>query len=347
MKKFLVHFFLITVVSNYANANYSDSLNRYYQITHKAVVSICNGKYDQAIAYYDSAFYYVNTPFFIDINNAIFAQVSSDHADTSKVISFLKRIQMKGICIHDYYRNRERFKPYLELISEEECSQVIDTINKLAIDSAIVNDQRPRNYSLQKYGDVYHPSVMDEIKRVDSIDYLVIEQIFRSAEAQNISLESLIGMDAIYSTNVILLHYSAYRNYDKILLERLAQKGILDARYTAQMIDDNIWGDDLNRDFGTHLIVHNGTIAFVLIPSTDKILELNKNRARLFLPDVIEEGKIRAFAAYNYRYGFNYGVNATIGLDDSQLEQYKIKLGENFKIIKYNGRTDFNFGREL
>src|SRR5690606_22991836 len=205
---------------------------------HYAAIHICKGEIEEAVLLYDSALLLIRNPFFVDINNAIYAQIKSQKPNIKKIQNYLIKIQKKGICVHEEYENTEEFQPYLSMIIEDDCSQIINEQAKNVINKAIDEDQKVRNI----HPNVYHSSVMPHIKTTDSINYFIADSIIRLAETSSISLQNYIGYRGTNNLLVLLLHSEPWGNYNKVLLDRLVKKGLLEARRLAALYDDYCGG---------------------------------------------------------------------------------------------------------
>lgn len=334
------------------NINTVDSYNK---TVHEANIQLCLHHYDRAKKCFDSAFL-IAQPFFTDLNNALVVETLQDQPDTARIIHYLEQIQRKGICVHDKYRKRTTVIPFLRLIEEKDCNTIRDEQVKAIVDTAIARDQAIRNYALEKYKDVYPKAMLPEINRVDSINFFQIDSMLRTLAMGNILIEDVMGTETFYSCMTVLLHNVAWGRDDTGLLISLAQKGLAESAYIALNLDDYCGITRFSDQqpecpgfgyYGTCACTITLRNAYILIPEKNKYEAITRNRRKLFLPDVIEEAKIRAFIAFNLKQGFDYGGINWVWVPEKEEKEFEDELrSRNKNIIKYENGKDFDFNRE-
>ncbi|WP_214226678.1 hypothetical protein [Pedobacter sp. B4-66] len=345
----------ISILTSCTQASAKNSLQQYYDAVHHANVLICKGDFEGANKVFNAGLKLTKYPFYTDINNAIFAQVNSKSPDTSKIVSYLKMLQHKGICVHEEYEKRDKFRPFLGLVKEAECHKVVNTAARKSVQDAIELDQKPRKDTRG----TEHPAVQSEMRHVDSFNYGLVRKILIEAENKNIPIENLIGNDASTSLFTLIQHNASWGRLDRFQIERLIIKGVLEASSTASNLDyfykiGYIKKDkDVCDQYGLYgnsillLVYISGPYkpAFISKLSKECYASISKNRKKMYLPDVLEEAKVRAFAFYNFRFGFLYDTNM-IAMSREDADAMEKELSSKTKIIKYAGKEDFDFNRE-
>lgn len=340
-------------------AGESDSLRKYYELTHKAHIELCKGNFSASRVLFDSAFLYTQVPFMPDMNNALYVEVNMSKPDKERIAYYLKGIQQKGFCVHDFYKRREKFLPYLSLVKETGCKQVKDKYLKAVITRAIDADQKIRHDAYKKHQDLYHPSFLPQMKEIDKRNYHIVDSIFRVAQKENVPVENLLGVESYHEAFVILLHNNRWGNNSMPLLYQMARSGLIDARYVALQLDDfcvllasskaerSVCGGFYRR-YGTFALKLTMDRAFIMIPPHETYEEIRKSRKELYLQDLIEESKIKAFASLNSISGIycpgGLDIDASMGVEQNAAFE-KMLLQYNPNIIKYNGKGDFDFDR--
>lgn len=350
---------LYTIMSFSIYASKSDSLGKYYELVHRAHIEICKDDLNKARILFDSAFLYMKVPFMPDINNALYVEVNMSNPDKNRIVHYLKVIQQKGLCVHEMYKKREMFIPYLSLVSETDCKKVIDMDTKEAIVEAMNDDQKIRHDSYEKYKDLYHPAVLPQMEEVDKKNFRLVDSVFRLAQKKNLKVEDLLGIESYNEAFVILLHNIRWGNSNNSLLYQMAKSGLIDARYIALQIDDFCAlrtsfvsdGSDCGgfyRMYGTFALKLTMDKAFIMIPPDDIYGKIMKKRKELYLQDLIEESKIKSFASLNAKSGIycpgGFDMDSSMG-EEQNASFEKILKRYNPNIIKYNGKEDFDFDR--
>lgn len=352
-------FISICLVFTTAQAQQGYSIEKYHQSVHQAAVSVCLNDLKGAAELYDLAFSQVRSPFFADVNNALYVQVNSAKPDTARIIKYLNLLQHKGICVHKEYKAKEKFVPYLDLAIENNCRKVLDSVDKKLMSTVRTDDERLRNESIKKYGEAYHASLLPKIKRVDSINYGIVQKILLKAEKLDVPLEDLVGFYAYNTVFTILLHNVEWGRINKPLMERLAKKGIVDSRNVASDFDDyldrrliNAQKVGLSNDacsgfgfYGTKILTLTMKGALIKIPTARCYTVLNSRRKQLYLQDAVQDAKIKTFAMYNYVNGFEFTGMIMLAADQETFNAIEKNLRKKYKIIKYASRDDFDFNR--
>lgn len=359
MKYFLVILFsLVLMKSNTLYAADSISLRKYYELTHSAAIQICKGKIGQAALLYDSALMLIPYPFFVDLNNAVYAQINLPKPNVKLIHNYLKSIQKMGICVHEEYEKIEKYQPYLSMIREDDCKQIINVQAENVINKALYEDQRVRKL----HPNVYHSSVMPLIKTTDSVNYLIADSILRLAEKANLPIENYIGNKCTHSLFVLLLHSEPWGNYNKDILDRLAEKGLLEARRVAALYDDYCNGHydngKIDSDwrekydcirygsmYGSNILVQTQSKAFIFKSVNGNYDAYNKKRSKLYLMDVLEDAKIKVFSYYNQGLPFKYPFIKILAVPEEGLEAFEASLSK-YDYIKYDSKEDYDFDRK-
>jgi hypothetical protein len=356
MKKKLA---LITVILGlYAvnsTASEKSALRKYYETVHHANVLISTGNFDNANRVFDEGLKLIKYPYFIDINNAIYAQVNSTSPDTSKIISYLKMLQLKGFCVHERFQGKEKFVPYLRYVDEDHCHRAIDSNARKIVLRAIKLDQDSR----KDPRGIEHDAVQAVMRRVDSINFRTIQYILQLAEGKNIPVESLVGFDCSKYMFAMIQHNASWGRFDRTQLESLVIKGILDARSTALDFDYFYRIGYIKKQkniceqygwYGNSILtlIFNppNSPAFINLLTKECYIEVSQNRERLYLPDVVEEAKIRVYAFYNSKQGFLYDINMLSMSSIDDIDEMEQELRSQSRLIKYSGSGDFDFNRK-
>lgn len=334
------------------NINRVDAYNK---AVHEANINLCLNNYAQAKKCFDSACA-IAPPFFIDLNNALVIETLQDQPDTTRIIHYLEQIQRKGICVHDKYKKRTTVIPFLRLMEEKDCNTIRDEQVKAIVDTAIARDQAIRNYALEKHKDVYPKAMLPEINRVDSINFFQVDSVLRTLLTKNIPIENIMGVDAFSYCMTVLSHNVCWDRDDTDLLISLAQKGLAASAYIAWNLDSYCGATRFLSPqphcpgfgyYGTSICTLTFRNAYILIPGKSDYETITHNRQKLFLPDVMEEAKIRACLAFRLKQGFDYGGITWILMPESQEKEFENELHiRNNHIIKYEKGKNFDFNRE-
>lgn len=358
MKKIALIIIVIVIRFNIGFSADTANLRLYYDKVHRAGVQTCKSNLEQANIIFDSAFALIPSPFFVDIVNALYCKIHSGSKDTAGIICYFKMIQKKGLCVHEEFKKVIQYAPYLELLDEKECKKVIDINMSKKVEHAIAEDQKMRLYSLKKFKETYHPSILPEIRKIDSINYYTVIDILQLAEKKDKPLEDLIGKSNEYKLFTILLHSVPWGRYNNALLERLVKKGILESRYTTYQIDGHCGGTYNGKSYSDYDSVTNckkvkiyGNNIFIatdkpiLIIPPPNMEALNKRRANMYLSDAIEEAKIRAYYHFNVNNGLPSSGFVIVSGGADFIDEMESRLGKN-NCIRYDSKEDFDFDRK-
>lgn len=326
-------------------------LAEYFQTVHQAAVAVCKGEMDVAKTLYSSAIKNSSYNYTVDLNNAIYAEVHSEKPDTARIIYYLQKLQKKGICVHKKYERFPKFKPYAELVKEVNCNIVKNNTDRLLLEELLVADQAMRD-SMIKYPNSLE--TQQKLYAVDSANYQQVSKILDRALLQNIPLDEYIGTDGRFNVSVIVFHYSEQR-FDAPKIFKLVEAGILDPRDVSVNFDESIergYIPNLTKTdeckwfqpFGTTTTIQTLKEIIIKIPPETCLLEINEFRKKYYLPDVIEECKIKAYAQYNRKNGFSYRYS-NLSFGKQSLEEFEQKILKKYKIIKYKDENDYDFNQ--
>ncbi len=358
MNKFTLIIIVLIISVNTSFCSDTANLRLYYEKAHRASVQTCKGNFKQAHNIFDSALSLIPSPFFVDIANALYCKVHSGSKDTLGILRYFKMIQKKGLCVHEEFKDVQLYAPFLNLLEEKDCKQFSDKDMAKKVEFAISEDQRIRSYSIDKFGDPYHQTILPEVRRIDSINYYSIIEILNLAEKKNKPLEDLIGKSNEYSLFTILRHSVPWGRYNIRLLERLIKKGILESRYTTYQIDANCGTSYNGKSYSNYDAVTNcikvkvygnnifiATANSILIIPPPKLIEMNRRRSNMYLSDAIEDAKIRAYYHLNVNNGFrSTGFMIASGSNDF-INDVENNLGKK-NCIRYDSKEDYDFDRK-
>lgn len=216
---------LLGGLTTYAQSN----LEQYYKNSIEAAVHICKGEYVAAKNSYKKAFSKVSVPFFIDINNAIYAEVNSETPDKALIWEYLLLLQKKGICIHAQYERFSILQPYLADISEYGCFSVEEKSAKTLIEDCIKRDQVLRKFSHEELSAhmAYDPTLLPAINRIDSVNYVLMDSLLHVAYKRGVNIENLVGWENANSITTILLHNEPWGRTNKPFWDSCIARGIV------------------------------------------------------------------------------------------------------------------------
>lgn len=344
---------LIVALPNLLLAMDTVALRQYYHCIAIAEENIGKNNLKRAAAYYDSAWQKIELPYFVDLNNAIYIEAKLLQPDTIKIKNLLKQLQKKGICIHEYYKKRTLFLPYVKQIAETDCKQVTDSIGLQLVLKAIESDQKVRN---DTRGD-QHPLVRQKMAMVDSIHFGMCQKLLRKYENTATPIENRIGWEATNQLSVLLQHATYWGYSNRKQLELLTLNGLLEARAFAAQQD--YWcmignhKSNINQDadcqsfgkFGTTAIHLSSNRALLLQLPAACISAINRTRSHFYLQDWEQEAKMRIYAHFHYKDGFAYPGIYIEAMPDSSADALEAELKQKYKLIKYSSKEDFDWDR--
>lgn len=349
--KFINAFFLMVCGLTYqVQAQNQKQLAEYFKTVHQAAVAVCKRDLDGAKLLYSSAIKNARYSNATDLNNAIYAEVYSASTDTPKVITYLKQMQVKGICVHERYKRRPKISPYTKLIPESGCKKVKSETDRLLVEKMTTQYEAVSD-SLKR---VSNSSEMARVRLIlDSANYQILSGVLDRALLQNMPLEEYIGSAASGEALTIIFRYSRQK-FDAAKIFKLVEAGILDPRSVSMRYDESIERGYIGAPipcknfypFGTNMIFQTSPEIIIKIPPEPCLAGINKLRNKYYLPDIIEECKIKAYAQYNAVNGFVYGHTA-LSVDKAMFTKMVAGISKKYKIIKYDGPEDFNFDRKF
>lgn len=344
-----------------------NNLQKYYEYTHRANVAMCRLNNDLAFKLFDSAFTFMSYPFEVDLNNAVYTGIHSSKPDEDQIVHYMKMMASKGIDLYEKYKDLPGHLSFVSKLQRDEVSTspLLDSSYVKNVKDAIASDQVLRNFSVSLFKRPYENSLLPAIDKIDSMNYQVMDSIFRHALEVNISLEQLLGTEANSDLEIIYIHNVSWGRYNKDLTDSLVAQGIVDARQFAYFYDKNCssfygqfpkegtrWGNEFKcNDFygiyGTHLVYQyaDGT-AFIPLLEPWEIAIVNNNRKELFLGDVYEEAKLKVFSHRNNAQGVESPLKAIFPANAQQMAEFEYNLlGWRPGYVKYSPTDSFEFDK--
>jgi len=367
LKKILLSFVLLILAAPCIHAENGDSttLRQYYALVHSASVAVCKGDYHKASGLFDSAFTMISYPFHTDINNAIYATIYGENPDTAALRRYFDMLQKKGVNIYEKYHRYENYRPYIVSYQAEDSGTVTDKAAQHTIQDAISNDQELRLFSKNYYDEYYHNSLLPAIDKIDSVNFWVVDSILHLSITSGIPIENLIGINAFWDVDIILGHNGGWGRYNKLLCDSMVRLGLMDARVMAHFYDDNCgafykdhrikrsnWKEDYQCDefygiYGTLILYVWGDVQFILFLNENEKEVVDRNREHLYLQNIYEECKIRAFAFYHRQEGFSYPMIKMFPGTLEEIKEFESHILEwRPHYIKYNGYEDYELDRQ-
>lgn len=364
MKKVIVFILSFLWVSADMSGQDSDIIRRYFEITHEATKAVVMNDHPKAINLYRQAFELRASPFSIDVQNMIYTLSESAEVDSAEMFGYLKMMQNKGRCIHEFYVRYPKIAPYCALMDHNDCSKTNNKEMTDWIQQLMKNDQAARSLHPK---DPYHASVIDQVRATDSTNYQSLIKVLRYLLENKLQAEDELGITGIGSINVLLQHNAGWGFYNKSLTDSLILMGCLDSRYLAEIYDHNCrvnhyrnapqlsnWSEEMgcvnNTIYGSIVTEfteftgeHKEIVLF--IPSAARREQLNKRRREIYLQDIVDCRKFSVFALLN-KSAFSFPPQSTMMLgDEHEIEQVIHTLSdlENGTFIKYAKKEDFNF----
>lgn len=350
MKFFGIFFLIVCGLSYYVKAQNQQQLAEYFQTVHQAAVAVCKRDLDGAKHLYSSAIKNARYSYSTDLNNAIYAEVYSDSPDTAIVIAYLKQMQGKGICVHQRYKGRAKILPYTRMTAESGCKKVKSEADRLSVEKLTAQYESVSD-SLKR---VSNSSEMARVRlSLDSASYQIVSGILDRALLQNMPLEDYIGVSANVEALTIIFRYSRQK-FDAAKIFKLVEAGILDPRVVSMRYDESIELGYIRASipcknfypYGTSAIMQTYPDIIIKIPPEPCLAEINKLRKKYYLPEIIEECKIKAYAQYNSLNGFVYG-HTILMVEKELFKKMAEGISIKYKTIQYNGPEDYDFDRKF
>ncbi|MBX9448404.1 MAG: hypothetical protein KL787_01215 [Taibaiella sp.] len=233
MKKVFIFFLSIICISKSLSGQDTMKIRKYFEKVHEATKSVVRNDYPAAIILYKEAFKLLESPFSLDVNNLIFALTESRYPDTAEIIRCLKILQGKGRCVHEYYARYPKIAPYCDLLDHKDCNRTNNQELAALLEQLVEKDQEARRL----HPDIYHASVIDRIRVMDSSNYHNLVNIFRYLLKHGLRAEDEIGARGTGSIDLLLQHAAPWGFYNKPLTDSLILTGCLDSRYLASVYD--------------------------------------------------------------------------------------------------------------
>ncbi|MCH5685539.1 hypothetical protein LWM68_15540 [Niabella sp. W65] len=333
-KRILLIGFLLLIMTNilgqqtlgYCQSSYS--VRKYYEYMQRANSEICRFNNELALQLFDSGFTFIQYPFEIDLNNAVYAAIHSKHPDEKKILHYLDLMRSKHMNLSDKYKSLPGHIHYVNKMNKQSSTpSVVNTYYTNLVADAIATDQVLRNFSYEQFKRPYHNSLLPAIDKIDSVNYNLVDSIFRYALKNHIPLEQLLGRDLNSDLEIIYKHNVAWGRYDKALTDSLIFAGLVDARQYATFYDKNCnsfykpeearngkWGKEFQCNFFCGIYATNIAYqytdgsAFILMLEPEELEIVNQNRKALFLGNVYDDAKMKIFS---YRYS-SVGVESLL-----------------------------------
>jgi len=350
----------ICLSSALCNAGDNNKVAAYYRYVHMAYTSLCKENLPGAAVMFDSAFA-IMRPFFTDLNNAIYTQVSLPVPDRNKVRQYLEQMQQKGICVHKQYKDIARYQACLKLADSACCKENGNTVLHKRIQEAFALDQVLRRFSMDSLGRDYDARILPALDKIDSGNYKLADSILRTALANNVPVEEFTGYEGFQNLWIILLHNGPWNRYDKGLLDSLVWKGAVDNREISFLFDSYCNGnyarkirgnwvreqqcDADGQLFGTMLFNDLDDRIYIADIDTQKKNIIDKRRMLYYLPDAIEEAKIKAYVAFRLDEGLRYPGIVSISYEGAAGTFEKNYSG--YRYIRYLNKQDYDFNRDF
>lgn len=363
MKKFFTFVVCLFLFKNsYTQSNDNGQIDQYYKLVNSAHVHICKTDWESANQDFSEAFKKIPYPFFVDLNNAVYAQVNSTYPDEKAILHYLKKIQFKGVCVHERYKHLDKYLKYTQQLEHTAC-RIADSNEYVYINKLLEADQLLRKYSSAILNTPYSPVIMPSIKTIDSLNFLLLDSLLRTP-SKFTTLEERIGYHGIeHAFFVILLHNGPWCNVNDSFLSGLVMKGDMENRLFINLMDHFCTSEYFtipleNKQFkkekgctyshgiyGTLIYENINDEVFFIRELESKEWEeiVNKRRREYFLNDVYEDAKIVAYMAFNRDKGIGYRHFRFY--KSSLMKEGFEKNYKGTRYIKYLNAEDYDFDR--
>jgi len=229
---------LLFTMDSYANNN----LEQYYLMSQKATSEVCQGNYEKANELFKVAFKDIQSAFFTDLNNALYAAVRSKKPDGNYIKKLLAEIGTRGISVHERYGNIPAYSPFVNLVINKNQDSLPgkDPLAVNLISDALIKDQAIRTLPEKLSISIPYTqskALLPAVKMIDSVNFKEVCDLLRTAVKKNENLEKTIGYPAVQELLIILRHCSPWGYYDKELIDSCAKQGILYAPSVAYLYD--------------------------------------------------------------------------------------------------------------
>lgn len=360
MKKVFIFFLSFIWISGSLSGQDTMKIRKYFEIVHEATRYIVRNDYPAAITMYQQAFQLLESPFSLDVNNMVFALTESRYPDTAEVTRYLKILQKKGRCVHEYYARYPKIVPYCSLLDHNDCNRTDNQELTALLEQLVEKDQEARRL----HPDIYHASVIDRIRAMDSTNYHKLVKIFRYLLKDDLRAENEIGIRGTGSIDLLLQHAAPWGFYNKPLTDSLILMGCLDSRYLASIYDHSCkfysyrnmprlsdWRSDAGCVNGsiygsiTAKFSSGQSTVVLFIPDAVRREQLNRKRREIYLQDIVDCRKFTVYALLN-KTAFSFPPENTVMIpDEKEKEEFIHTLSglENGTFIKYEKKEDFNF----